>query len=367
MKKTKLLYLLLVVMIFGIASCSSDDEPEIKEEEQEQEDPIDIDDPDAVAESITFKNGTASKVSMDFPESTGGDALQLYTDYYDDEDIIAISGGLIELPLYVSSEIEGVYLQVDGAEFYYDVVINQDTKNGRFAHSRKAKADIGKRTAESYPVLLVELPGGIQAGKLCVKFAVYDAEKRISNSHAACVDVVKHGGENASFLTDHTWELESEYYKEVYGGDEDEDLTVVGETYKDTEYIYCAGQDPKVVDFEYIVNSAYLTFLKNGGVEMEYTDTRKSVNSEIYCETGKTEYISEQETEVGTGHWSYNDVTKELTWVMQHIYEEHEEDNHTEISVFKVSRENGKLVLTYEEEDQWGSFVSIITLKPKSN
>lgn len=353
MKKTKLLYLLLVVMIFGIASCSSDDEPEIKEEEQEE--PIDIDDPDAVAESITFKNGTSIKIEEPFPvSSTDENAPILYSD---SDDAIAIAGGVISVPLYASSTIKGVYLQVKGTNYYYDVTLNQTDGNARFSNSRKTNQGKIFRTKEAGVFLLIETKDGLQSGDLCIKYAVYDEAGRVSNVIEKCTTIKAPGGANSSFLTANSWTLESlEYFGTSYDGEPYEEITIVGETYTSSSPIWCP--DTAVGEFqeEYVLISAYLTLLTDGKAEMIFTESYKAIDGDLYCETGEQKYETEVEEEKDSGHWSFDDTKKELHLISQ--VEEYGVIYH-DVVVYKVTHEDGKLILLNEihEEDISGKLV----------
>lgn len=365
MKKGKLLYLLLIVMLFGFVSCSNDDEPEIKDDEQEK--PIDIEDPEEIGDNITFINGTATKENGEFPNATDGDAPELYSEYYDEEDLIAIAGGFLEIPIYATYESEGIYIQIEGASFYYNVVLNQKAKNGRLANRKQARPDKGSKVEAAYNTLIIELPSGLSAGDLCLKIAVYDAVKRVSNSHNICSKVTTRGGNNSAFLTANAWELESEYYQETYADGSFEDYTIVGERYESENYISCMNQEAYYGVYVYTVHSAYLKLLQNGTMESEYTDSREFADYQVYCETGEIEIVVDQETDRSEGLWSYNDSTQELIWIAKHgLQSGDEEDQYIETFKVKVSHEDNKLILTYESEDQWGSYLSVLTFKPKS-
>ncbi len=365
MKKGKLLYLLLIVMLFGFVSCSNDDEPEVKDDEQEK--PIDIEDPEEIGDNITFINGTATKENGEFPNATDGDAPELYSEYYDEEDLIAIAGGFLEIPIYATYESEGIYIQIEGASFYYNVVLNQKAKNGRLANRKQARKDKGSKVEAAYNTLIIELPSGLSAGDLCLKIAVYDAEKRVSNSHNICSKVTTRGGNNSAFLTANAWELESEYFQDAYEGETYESLIMVGEQYEREYPIYCDNRETYYGTEISTLLSVYLTLLQNGTIETEYIESEKRADYQAYCETGNIEIVDSQDIETSEGVWSYNDSTKELIWVVEYFFRsENEEAYGIDNNKFKVSYEDNKLILTNKSEDQWGSYLSVLTFKPKS-
>lgn len=364
MKKSTFIYLLMPLLAFGIFGCGSDDDPKV---EEELIDPIDIEDPNAVAESLTFQNGTATKVSSSFPESSNESGSPKINQY--DEDLIAVSGGSLALRFNeeTTSDIKGVYLQVDGADHYYDIAINQSKSNGRLNNGRKSKAKGQRTKAESVSFLLVSFADGLQPGDLCIKYAVYDEGNRVSNTINVCIEIKSHGGKNSSFLTANKWEFESEHYVEIYEGETYEETTVLGEPYLDSYYWSCFGDSVGVeITEEYTLNSMVYTFSKNGKVEGEFSDTEKYVDTDDYCETKELKYVTKTEEYTISGNWVYDDTKKELTTVTQHTetYGGYEEI-YTDVSTVKVSQDNGKLILRYENPDWWGSETIVTVLKPK--
>lgn len=369
-KLSKLFFLFMLLLAFGIVSCSSDDEPNI---DTEKEDPIDIEDPNAVAESLTFKNGTVTKVDGAFP-APSEDAPDLYSN--SDEDIVAIAGGSIAIPLNTSSDIKGVYVQVEGADSYYNLLLNNSSNNSRISNGRKKGSMKSQRSKEaSSSFILLEIAGGLQAGDLCIKYAVYDNENRVSQAIETCIKVKSYGGSNSGFLTATQWELESETYISVEGGDTYEETIAVGEPYIDAYTYSCSGIEGIVIEDKYTVNSWYFTFLANGKVESETNETQETaVNTNNLCETGEVEYKTETIVEKDFGNWSYDDSKKELTLVTQYEYTEEDDYGNTyhevgtDVSVYKLTQENGKITITEHYSYNGGSYsyTSIYVLKPRN-
>lgn len=363
MKKTKLLYLVLVVMIFGVAGCSTDDDPTIEEqpktEEPDEEDPVDIDDPDAASESVTFKNGTPTKVEESFPEPSNDDsAPELFEE---DHDEIAIAGTIISIPLHASAPFKGVYFQVKGTDYYYDITLDPADENARLSN-KKSRLGHTLRTKDEGSYLLIETNSNLQSGSLCIKYAVYDENGRVSNAIEKCISIKAPGGENSSFLTANIWTLESqEYFGTTYNGHPYEEIIIAGQTYISSTPVWCPNVE-EGVEFqeEYALVFADLTLQANGQSELIFSESFKSINSDLYCETGKEEYETEIDGDKELGHWSYDDSKKELTLITQ--YEEYGETYH-DVTIYKITYEGGKLILLNEVHE--GNISAKLTFTPK--
>lgn len=364
MKNLKIM-LLASVFALTLFSCSNDDDGPVKDLT------INIENPDAVSAGLTFVNGTATYIKGAPPAPSTNPAAPVLGNN-NQEDAVGISGSNLALQFNetTGNTIKGVYLQVKDASGYYNIELTNSNSGGRLFGGQKARVSKSARVQE-HDIILLGLPANLAPGVFCVTYCVYDDQNRVSNPIEVCIEVKSFGGKNSEFLTANAWQLESYYFKITYGGFTVEETRAVGEDYTDTYTtgLYCMDgsyYEVGVVEAER-TNYVYATFLANGTLTIASSTYLKYMDGNAStCETGVV-YIEDTDEGTGTGGWSYNDTSKELTTVSVDEYEEEGEVvTETSVSVFKTAVLNGKLKLSVDFTDEDGTYSQTLTFVPKN-
>ena len=87
------------------------------------------------------------------------------------------NGSTLGLPLgfTASTALAGVYLQVDGADSFFDIPVSATSQEGNRL------------------TVPITLPTNVEPGRFCTSYCVYDTEGRVSNIVTTCVDVLELG------------------------------------------------------------------------------------------------------------------------------------------------------------------------------
>lgn len=340
-------FLLTIIFASLVVSCK-DDESSPKQ--------IDVDDPNAVSNSIEIENSTFIKGIPPSP-STSETAPVLYEE----------TGSLISVQgtkLIVNSEVEsgsaaGFYVQIDGADGYFKVTSN--TATGRLGAKKQINPfhRAGRKSDEYNPSFSIEIPENIKPGEFCISYCVYDAQNQVSNIIERCIEVATLGGDNSTFLTKNEWDFVKSY---SYEDGELEDSTIVGipQIYEFDAYIPCGQEYVEVgASEEYESIYTYLTMSTNGGMLIESESRDKYVDYDASeCEVV---YGEETYTENIEGAWSYDADSQSLILIYNVDYDDEVE---TYVEQYDAYLEGEQLVL--EWNDGFG-YNGIVYLKPKTN
>lgn len=356
MKFFNLNFLIVALLVVGLAGCG-DDEPGKAVE-------VDVSDGDAVSETLKFKNVTAVSKEGELPEASSDAGAPKLTEDEDYDNLRSIAGAGFALDLDVDEtigtvDLKGMYLQVDGSSKYYDISLDAPS-NGRqagFAQKRLSRsASAASRVQEYIDDIVISLPEGMAAGKFCITFAVYDDQNRVSNHINACVEVLKSGGENSSFLTENVWELVYERYNEYDNGEVYENIDSAGVTYSETWSVSlpCDSTWEEVsVDYERRYNMS-LTLSANGTISIDESYYEKYVDDQNSTCENITFIVDEGEYNAG-GSWTYDSDSKTLTLVIEWEFEDGESE--TQVVELQVEQDGDSLKLTEEEGEEFYELV----------
>ncbi|MEM7298012.1 MAG: hypothetical protein AAF391_07075 [Bacteroidota bacterium] len=296
------------VLILTISNCSSDDDDDMEMEGEL----VDVEDPNAVADAVSIPGSTVVEGDPPAP-STDPSAPQIGGG----ENLLTSQGGnpTLELDL-VSGDAAGIYLQISGADSYFDIPASAFTG--------------GRILQEDSPAIEIELPEGIEPGQFCVDYCIYDAETRVSNIVTVCIDIAEFGGENSEFLTG-AWDVIS--ITETEDG-ESETIIVGQDSFEDDFTVNwgCADgtfQDLLVVEtefFEFIT----ITFSDDGSLRFQsnWTETIFDGNNTTCQEVA---YTTESGSDDANGAWSYDDGQDRLILVID--FEEDEGEDVIDMSI----------------------------------
>jgi hypothetical protein len=345
------LKLIAIATVALLASCGGGDDP--------KKSGIDVDDPNAVSESLTVENSTF--VDGNPPSPTGGDAPVL-DEYYDGVAIPTIQGlkVIVTAPIQ-TGDAAGFYVKIDGADGYFKVnAAKADIGSGRVGEKKRARNFFhGARTQEEDEASFsIEVPANIQPGEFCISYCVFDAQNQVSNIIQRCVVVSKIGGSKSAFLSkEWSWVKTQLFEDNVL---ESELIVGVEREYPYLAELWCNDESTEieVADTE-LSDYGYLKFSDNGAFQIDekYSYTYYDWSSEC-----TPEYITETEEESWTGAWSYDDNTKKLII----LYNEFEDEEYptTVAQTYDVEMESGKLVLTFSDLEEIG-FKGVIYLEEK--
>ncbi|MEM9340024.1 MAG: hypothetical protein AAGA66_14910, partial [Bacteroidota bacterium] len=300
---------LLFAFTFILISC--DDE----ENNQAIEEDVQLSDANAVSESITVPG--AEVESGDPPEpSQDPEAPELSGE---DVDALSVQGGelFIDLEL-LSGDVAGIYLQIPGADSYFDI---------------PASAFLGGRVADDDgPAFSLELPDNIEPGEFCADVCVYDSDERVSNVIEVCVTVSELGGENSDFLIG-TWNI-TQFVDEFDGEVDTRVVGVLDIDSLDFPFLCEGGQETKDVTVEVSekTNFVKVTFSGNGALKIEESREEKYVDFESStCED--VQFKEKEDDSVAEGGWSYDNDTDQLILIANFIDEETDEREETVIDL----------------------------------
>ncbi len=247
---------------------------------------------------------SATEVTGDAPAPTG-DGAPTFEILNSSKTAVPEAG--LSLNLRIDDNISGLYLQVDGADSYFDIpssaLVADDGDRRMAAAPQKAlnRRTTGPGSTEIgeyiLPIGLVDEP---IEGEFCFFICVYDANGNVSWVEDYCVIVNAWGG-SADFVGD--WEYT--YVKEVFNGETYEDLY---ETTTDTSD-YCDGQSGMFICTG--KEDDWMGLESNG----DYTD---NYNADYTC----VPQCDGQNYDDGVykGKWSYNAYDNTLT-VVDYSYE----------------------------------------------
>lgn len=87
------------------------------------------------------------------------------------------NGSTVNLPFAYSTtaSLSGIYLQINGADSFFDIPISAAS------------------TQSGLITVPIQIPTNVSEGQFCTSYCVYDAENRVSNIIATCVDVLELG------------------------------------------------------------------------------------------------------------------------------------------------------------------------------
>ncbi|MEP5612145.1 MAG: hypothetical protein ABJP45_07830 [Cyclobacteriaceae bacterium] len=303
---------LLPVLCIGLVSlvtqCTTDD---VEEEMDPTE--IDLSDANALAEALSV-TGATLELGDPPPPSNDPNAPQIN----DTRDEVAFQGGDLTFGLDVSSgDVAGVFLQIPGANSYYDI---------------PASALMGGRIAVSDQAFSIELPENIEPGEFCVDYCVYDSNARVSNVVNVCVTVGELGGVNSEFLLG-SWNITMLVHLEG----EETRTEIVGEETLDIyfEEIVCSdGQTFEEVEIEEseTIDFIRITFAESGALRFE------EAGEEVYldfdastCE--ELEYLTETYSDDWAGAWSYDELSDRLVMIINEVEDEIEDQNVIDLTI----------------------------------
>ncbi|MEP1094077.1 MAG: hypothetical protein ABJG78_03155 [Cyclobacteriaceae bacterium] len=285
-----LLPILCIGLMFAFSQCTTDD----TEEEMDPEE-VDLSDANALTEGLSI---TGATLETGDPPAPSSDPNAPEID--DPGDKIAFQGGDLTLGLDVSSgDVAGVYLQIPGADSYYDI---------------PASALMGGRIAEDDQAFSIELPDNIEPGTFCVDYCVYDSDARVSNVVNVCVTVGELGGANSEFLIG-TWNVTMLVH--VEGGETRTEI--IGEPFSETyvETLTCADGQTKEIEYEETENIDFIkfSFSENGALRLEeegeetYLDFSASTCEDLVFKTDT--YMDDF-----GGGWSYEEANNRLVMII---------------------------------------------------
>jgi len=215
--KTKIISLLGILAFVALVSCNKDEDTNSDDGSQII---INTDDADAVTEAIEISG--ASVIEGTPPATTTNTELQIIAPFLGKIEVA--SGNDLSLPIEGDvTDIDGIYLQVEGASSYLDIPLSS-TVNNRIS------------TEDSVVVVVISIPEVFETGSFDIAYCVYQNnadQQLVGNVVTTQIEIV----EQTDIAT--TEEL-TPYYgkwylKEILG--DDEETLCDGTPFKDIDYI----------------------------------------------------------------------------------------------------------------------------------
>ncbi|MCV9385568.1 hypothetical protein [Reichenbachiella ulvae] len=272
---------------------------------------IDSSNPDAV--SLSLKMEGATRYSGSPPAPSNELAAPVLYNY--SKDFTVGAGGNAGIELYAFDYIiSGVYLQVIGADSYWDIPVG--SLNGTKVSPDHQSQSRALATKEDY-ALILPIPSKLSEGEFCVEYSVYDANGLVSNVVSLCIKVVEPGGKNSEFLIGEWSGLK--YVQKQNGVIEE---SIIGETYANDftlqAYCYDAYVDLEINE-SYTENYLHLNISKDGGLTLE---NERNITSLDYTNSTCDElvYVNNQRVDDAGGVWTFDAETNEFVMALEVTY-----------------------------------------------
>lgn len=352
----------------ALYSCKNDDpEPEDKNARTE----IDLGsltgtvpvfqklDPATVSENIGIANSTRVSGS---PVSTSDIGTPELNDFDANESLRVAQGSEFQLPLSVSFatiDVAGYYVQVEGADEYYDIPKTSVTLQRKSfeTHTKAFKQITGsgvlRRVAED--VVEIAIPESLQPGEFCVLICVYDSEGLISLPISRCIEVQSFGGEGAEFIVNNSWDFSKQTSTVIINGESKTTSMAKGESveFNYTIDLFCEANET-FEEFEYTerdkVESLVINFTSNGGMEFVTKGELYTFDVETSsCESGIV-YETKTYEDLETGAWNYDVSTETMTLLFDDYTDEDGVYEEPYFIDFKAQVINDQLILSYVDD-----------------
>jgi hypothetical protein len=326
---------LIMACLMVLASCKNEESPKL----------ISVSDPNAVSQALEVNGGTYVLGSL--PSPSVSEEAPILEDDFGGEQLLAIQGSkiIINASVVGGNAVTGFYVQVDGADGYFNVTSTSVT--ARLGSDRKNIFGKSLRVQNEYPAFSITMPDNIGAGEFCITFSAY-AGGLVSNVIQQCITVSELGGANSGFLSANEWSLlksEELWEGELY-------LNVIGVADVDSyeTEIPCEGGYIAVqVEDTYKDIYLYAKFAPGGVFSYEDQDYEKYFDYENSTNCAAV-YIENTIDDSAVGAWSYDHETGMVLFVYN---DEWDGEVETVIEQYEAEIVNGKLILLeqYNETD----------------
>lgn len=306
---------------------------------------------DANDVSGKLKIAGSTKETGDFselPDSTF--SLGVISNSTDQEERV-VTGSTYNLSFNIYNDIEGVYIQVEGAKDYFNV--EKTFTSSSSSNFRKANASMrtlsGKViTSTSNDVQIpIEVPTTLKTGSFCITYWIY-AHGVYSDPITKCINVQEFGGEGASFIGT-LWKFNT---ANVYFNGKSFDY-LRGVTTNDAMSTDECPDKPSTTK----VNEYDFTFFADGTYsvkeDFESVYYYKNFNGDCVLADDSNTLISKP-----VNKWAYNATTKTVT-----LFTEFTNDDWVFWEEYRVTESNGLLALSYVKVDGDGDLNYIMNFK----
>jgi len=223
---------------------------------------------------------------------------------------------------YNLENVEGIYLQVDGSDDYFEVPVTVNSNdNYRLSQKGSASNALGRTKKVSGESnnnidLQIEIPSSITQGTFCVSYCLYTTDGQVGAVVRRCIDVQEFGSTNVDFLG--TWDF-TKAVASIDGTVEEIEKGKNNTWFSEGEENSCGVEDQSIIDH------LILTFTSNGGISMDqkFTDSYFADWEEgTYDDDDDnwtpgtpicSSFTTDTDEYVENGAWTYNGGTQTLT------------------------------------------------------
>lgn len=274
MKKLNAFILVFFMISFLMFSCKKEDSNNNKEEEDIQNEEINPSDfetieptfdpinPNTASAGINVTGSTRNSGTPPAPTTATG-TPELY-DIYGEIPVRALTGKSLDINISNSgSDVEGVYLQVEGANDYLDAPIGSDAL----------------KTTQTTGSVSVELSESLPRGEFCIIYCVYDSQNRVSEPVTVCVEAQQLGG-NPNLVGEWLFQRRAYYItsKPYYSLERGQSAVydysaIYGDAYDDIPGYDPSIYEPECESYETIYNALDYTFNSDGTASIYIDET----------------------------------------------------------------------------------------------
>lgn len=345
MKKLNLSILVFFLFSFLILSCKKEDSGNSNnnDDEQPQGEEIDLSefetteptfdpiDPSTASAGINVAG--SNRINGPAPSPTTADGTPELDDVYGDVPARALNGKSLDVNISSnSSDVQGIYLQVDGADEYLDAPVSS----------------ANLRTMQTTGTLPVELGENLPRGSFCISYCVYDNQARVSEPVTLCIEVQELGG-NPDLVGEWLFKRRAyyitskPYYSLERGQTSAYDYSAIyGDAYEDIPGYDPSIYEPECQSSEIIYDALDYTFNADGTASL-FVDLTEVYYDENCNETDRYNDITDYEELF----WSY-DATSNTISLLQESGGQYYNAN-SYISLMNVKLSGNKLTLLYGE------------------
>ncbi len=291
MKKKIEIFSLLSFLVIALTFCSKDEMTDPTGSIDDPDDPIvESLDPSMASSYLVIENavkndGNPPAATVDQP------SFDLLIESYN-----AVPENGFSIVFEADENFEGIYLQVKGANEYFDVPAT--SANSLRQQITKEKAISLARTDDNFE-LSINLIEDAELGEFCVDICVYDESGNISIIEEFCVTIKNWGG-NSELVGKWKYAKIEEFSNNVLT---DTDATDWGYLDSTQYYGHCNDTTPEIATIE---RFEWIELESNGNYTDNYLDGIISITPD--CD-------QEDVLDVYYGKWSYNEATNEITIV----------------------------------------------------
>jgi hypothetical protein len=314
-------FLLLTAVAFSMLmyACKKDSTTETNTPVPQDTITAPLIDPVALASNVKIGYGGTS-VNGTFPATTTAAATPVLDSIYNGREYTTVNNRYVVIyPRVMSGFISGYYLKINGAASYFKIDYTAASGLRKANQNKQGLKDEVNNIDSS---IIIKLPAGLKGDTFSVKYAAYDSLNNVSNTITAIVHVIAPANSSDDALLQGSW------HRIAYKNYENDDWNIISE--KDSgrvRYYVCVDNKPQLSQngepIEELMarannvntNTYDLQFLPDNACNQKYHQINTTLDLESSTCDNFIYTVTRDETDIYSGGYSYDAVTKVITLV----------------------------------------------------